>query len=123
MMRHTEELQSSLYAEMLSHIQQTDLTVPVKRGRYFYYTAHRRGKQYRITAEARLARRREEIFGRQRLAEGHKYFRSEHSLPSPNHKLLATQSIIPATRSSRFPLKTSRPEQSRRARFARILFS
>ena len=35
-MRHTEELQSSLYAEMLSHIQQTDLTVPVKRDEYFY---------------------------------------------------------------------------------------
>ena len=58
MMRHTEELQSDLYAEMLAHIKQTDLTVPVKRGDYFYYTRTEEGKQYRIYCRKRGSLRR-----------------------------------------------------------------
>src|ERR1700691_3873287 len=54
-MRHTEKLQSSLYDEMLSHIQQTDLTVPVKRDEYFYYTRTEEGKQYRIYCRKRAS--------------------------------------------------------------------
>ena len=47
-LRHTEALQATLYAEMLGRIQQTDLSVPVKRDDYFYYTRTERGKQYAI---------------------------------------------------------------------------
>ncbi len=38
----------SLYQEMLSHIKQTDLGVPVRRGDYLYYTRTEEGKQYPI---------------------------------------------------------------------------
>ena len=47
-MKHTEALQAKLYAEMLGRIKQTDLSVPVKRDDYFYYTRTEEGKQYAI---------------------------------------------------------------------------
>jgi|SRR5579863_5909196 len=91
MMRHTEELQSSLYAEMLSHIQQTDLTVPVKRDEYFYYTRTEEGKQYRIYCRKHgsVDAPEEILLDGNALAEGHKYFQMGAFAPSPNHKLLA----------------------------------
>ena len=39
----------SLYAEMLSHIKQTDLSVPMRRGEYLYYSRTEEGKQYPIS--------------------------------------------------------------------------
>jgi oligopeptidase B len=38
----------ALYQEMLSHIQQTDLSVPIRRGNYLYYSRTKEGKQYPI---------------------------------------------------------------------------
>ena len=38
----------ALYAEMLGRIKQTDLSVPVRRGEYLYYTRTEEGKQYPI---------------------------------------------------------------------------
>ena len=38
----------ALYKEMLARIKQTDLSVPVRRGGYFYYTRTEEGKQYSI---------------------------------------------------------------------------
>jgi oligopeptidase B len=96
MMRHTEALQESLYTEMLSHIQQTDLTVPVKRDQYFYYTRTEEGKQYRIYCrkhgsldEIDKDAAEEILLDGNTLAEGHKYFQIGAFAPSPNHKLLA----------------------------------
>ena len=40
--------EDALYNEMLSHIQQTDLSVPVRRGDYYYYSRTEEGKQYPI---------------------------------------------------------------------------
>lgn len=39
---------AALYQEMLSHIKQTDLSVPVRRGGYYYYSRTEEGKQYPI---------------------------------------------------------------------------
>ena len=47
-MKHTESLKGKLYAEMLGRIKQTDLSVPLKRDDYFYYTRTEEGKQYAI---------------------------------------------------------------------------
>src|ERR1700687_4463168 len=47
-MKDTESLQERLYAEMLGRIKQTDLSVPLKRDDYFYYTRTEEGKQYAI---------------------------------------------------------------------------
>jgi oligopeptidase B len=47
-MAPTAELQAELYREMLGRIKETDLTVPVRRGDYWYYTRTEEGKQYPI---------------------------------------------------------------------------
>src|ERR1700722_7274014 len=47
-MKPTEELQASLYAEMISHIKESDISVPFRDGDYFYYTRTEQGAQYPI---------------------------------------------------------------------------
>src|ERR1700730_16899263 len=37
-MKQTEELQAKLYTEMLSHIKETDVSVPYRDHGWFYYT-------------------------------------------------------------------------------------
>jgi oligopeptidase B len=88
-MQHTEVLQASLYAEMLGRIQQTDLSVPVKRDEYFYYTRTEEGKQYAIHCRKKAAGTEEILLDCNLLAEGHKYFRLGAFIASPNHRLLA----------------------------------
>ena len=44
----TKDLQETLYGEMLSRIKQTDLSVPYRKGDYFYYSRTEEGKQYPI---------------------------------------------------------------------------
>ena len=88
-LQHTEALQAALYAEMLGRIQQTDLSVPVKRDEYFYYTRTEEGKQYAIHCRNNGTGPEEVLLDCNRLAEGHKYFRLGAFIASPNHRLLA----------------------------------
>src|ERR1700682_1746308 len=48
LMKPTEPLQEKLYKEMLSHIKQTDDSVPYRQGNYFYYSRTFEGKQYPV---------------------------------------------------------------------------
>jgi oligopeptidase B len=91
MMKSTEELQSKLYAEMLGRIKQTDLSVPVKREEYFYYTRTEEGKQYGIYCRKRgsLESAEEILLDGNVLGAGQKYFRIGNFAVSPNHRLLA----------------------------------
>jgi len=88
-LQHTEDLQNVLYAEMLGRIQQTDLSVPVKRDEYFYYTRTEEGKQYAIQCRKKSSGPEEVLLDCNQLAEGHKYFRLGAFIASPNHHLLA----------------------------------
>jgi len=45
---HLGPFAEALYQEMLGHIKQTDLSVPIRRGGYFYYTRSQAGQQYPI---------------------------------------------------------------------------
>ena len=45
-MKPTAALQSKLYSEMLSHIKETDESVPYRYKNYYYYTRTTEGKQY-----------------------------------------------------------------------------
>jgi oligopeptidase B len=45
---HLEPFAEALYAEMLARIKQTDLSVPVRRGAWFYYARTEEGLQYPI---------------------------------------------------------------------------
>lgn len=44
----TKPLQEQLYKEMLGRIKETDLSVPYRNGKFFYYTRTEQGKQYSI---------------------------------------------------------------------------
>lgn len=44
----TVPLQERLYAEMVARIQQSDLSVPVRKGRWSWYTRTEEGRQYAI---------------------------------------------------------------------------
>jgi oligopeptidase B len=47
-MSGTEPLQKQLYGEMLSHIQETDVSVPFRDGIWWYYSRTEQGRQYEI---------------------------------------------------------------------------
>ena len=91
MMRPAEDLQTHLYSEMLGRIKQTDMSVPVKRDDYFYYTRTEEGKPYSIYCRKSdtLTAAEEILLDANLLAEGQKYFRLGVFAPSPNHALLA----------------------------------
>ena len=46
--KHLKPFSDALYTEMLGRIKQTDLSVPVRRADYFYYSRTEEGKQYPI---------------------------------------------------------------------------
>jgi oligopeptidase B len=76
-----EELREHLYEEMLSHVKQTDVSVPYRDGHWWYYTRTEEGQQYAI-----LCRKRgkfsgpaedadeEVILDGNALAQGHAFF-------------------------------------------------
>jgi oligopeptidase B len=74
-------LRDQLYNEMLSHIKQTDVSVPYRDGAWWYYTRTEEGLQYAIlcrkhgdtTAPANDAAEEVILDGNQ-LAEGHAFF-------------------------------------------------
>ena len=76
MMKPTEALQQKLYDEMLGHIKQTDLSVPYRRGDYWYYTRTEAGKQYPIFARKHgsLTAPEEVLLDANALAAGKKFF-------------------------------------------------
>ena len=43
--RNLKPFSDAIYQEMLGHIKQTDLSVPTRRGEYFYYSRTEEGKQ------------------------------------------------------------------------------
>lgn len=91
MMKSTDGLQSRLYSEILGRIKQTDLSVPVKRDNYFYYSRTEEGKQYPIYCRKKesLHAAEEVLLDGNLMAEGKKYFRVGNFVASPNHRLLA----------------------------------
>jgi oligopeptidase B len=52
-MKPTTALQAKLYTEMLSHIKETDESVPYRLGEWFYYSRTEEGRQYPIHCRRR----------------------------------------------------------------------
>ena len=74
-------LREQLYDEMLSHIKQTDVSVPYRDGQYWYYTRTEEGKQYGIScrkiglSSGPLHNAPEEVLlDGNVMAEGHPFF-------------------------------------------------
>ena len=60
-MAPTEQLQQTLYEEMVGRIKETDVNVPFRKGEYLYYSRTEAGRQYPIWARKRDAEGVEEI--------------------------------------------------------------
>lgn len=91
MLRPTEKLQDTLYEEMLTRIQQTDLTVPYLLRGYLYFTCTEQGKQYPIYCRKPdvSGALDEVVLDLNRLAEGHAYLGLGAFDVSSDNQLLA----------------------------------
>jgi oligopeptidase B len=74
-------LREQLYDEMLSHIKQTDISVPYRDGAYWYYSRTEEGKQYAIYSRKRGSiagpdedATEEVLLDGNVMAEGHAFF-------------------------------------------------
>jgi oligopeptidase B len=99
-MAPTAELQAALYAEMLSHIKETDESVPYRLGDFFYTTRTVQGSQYAIHCRRPAgnpdlnspfdpAQPEQVILDVNQLAEGHAFMSVGALAISPDGNLLA----------------------------------
>ena len=90
-MGHTKSLQGTLYTEMKRRIQETDVTVPEKRGEYLYYSRTEEGKQYPIYCRKRgsLESPEEILLDQNDLAEGKSFCSIGALTVSPDGNKLA----------------------------------
>lgn len=97
MTANIKPLSAKLYAEIKGRMQEVDLSVPKRRGAFYYYTRIEAGKQYplmcRRRASAQLAydpaAPEEIMLDQNQLAEGQKYFAVSSVSLSPDDRLLA----------------------------------
>ncbi len=90
-MKDTEGLQASLYAEMLSHIKETDVSVPFPERSYFYYSRTEESAQYPIYCrkQGSLEAPEEVILDVNQLAKGEKFMALGALTVSDDGNLLA----------------------------------
>jgi oligopeptidase B len=95
-MASTTELQTQLYAEMLSHIKETDESVPYRDHGWFYYTRTVEGSQYPIhcrklaaSATFDAAQPEEVLLDVNKLAEGQPFMSVGGMSVSPDGQKLA----------------------------------
>jgi oligopeptidase B len=83
--------EEALYKEMLGRIKQTDLSVPVQRGDYFYYSRTEEGQQYPIQCRKKgnLDAKEEVLLDLNELAKGHKFVGIGAFVVSDDQNLLA----------------------------------
>jgi oligopeptidase B len=91
MMKHTEEFQDKLYREMRARIKETDLSVPAKKGDYYYYSRNEENKQYKLYCRKKgnLDAAEEILLDMNVIAKGHDYCDLGAYSVSPDHNLLA----------------------------------
>ena len=89
-LKETLPLQQKLYTEIVGRIQETDLSVPVRRGQYFYYSRTEAGKQYPIWCRRQGEQGAEQVLlDGNSMAAGLEYFMIGAIAPSPDQNLLA----------------------------------
>ena len=90
----TVDLQESLFQEIKARIQETDLSVPVKKGPWAYVTRTVEGSQYAIHTRRPRALANDEsaevvLLDENVVADGHDYFALGTFDPSPDHQWVA----------------------------------
>ncbi|MFV1988634.1 MAG: S9 family peptidase [Gemmatimonadota bacterium] len=90
-MAHTADLRAELFDEIKGRIKQTDLSVPVFRNGYFYYSRTEDGQDYSIRArkEGSLDAPEEILLDENVRAEGHDYYGASGVTVSPGNDVLA----------------------------------
>ena len=91
MTRDLKPFQDALYQEMLGRIKQTDLSVPVRRGNYLYYSRTEEGKQYPIQCRRKgsMEAAEEILLDLNELAKEHKFVGLGKFVVSDDQNLLA----------------------------------
>ncbi len=91
MTKDVQPFADALYKEILSHIKQTDLSVPVKRGAYFYYSRTEEGKQYPIQCRRKgtMEAPEEVLLDSNELAKGKSFLSLGAFIVSDDANLLA----------------------------------
>lgn len=110
LVKHTEGLQEKLYKEMVARIKETDMSVPVKRDDYYYYSRTEERKQYKIYCRKEGSLEAEEtiLLDVNQLAQGKEYMDLGIYKVSPNHQLLAY--AVDTTGSERYTLRVKNLE-------------
>jgi oligopeptidase B len=116
MTRDLQPFAAALYEEMLGRIQQTDLSVPTRRGAYFYYTRLVEGKQYPIHCRKKAAddgsfpteAAEEVLLDLNELARGLKFLALEAFVVSDDGNLLAYTTDTTGFRQFRLSVKDLR---------------
>ncbi|MHC4990498.1 MAG: S9 family peptidase, partial [Planctomycetota bacterium] len=90
-MDHTDQLQATLYEEMLARIKQTDLSVPYRDGPFYYYSRTVEGLDYPIFCRksGSLETQEEILLDQNTMSEGKEYFRVTSRDISLDHRYLA----------------------------------
>jgi oligopeptidase B len=91
MSKDIKPFEDALYKEMLGRIKQTDLTVPVRRGEYLYYSRTEEGKQYPIQCRKKggMDASEEVLLDQNELAKGLKFLSLGAFAVSNDQQLLA----------------------------------
>src|SRR2546430_4499109 len=90
MMKPTEALQEKLYNEILSHIKQTDVSVPYRWDDYFYYTRTIEGKQYPVFCrKQKLDAPEQVLLDLNEMATGQKFMAVGAFAPSNDGNMIA----------------------------------
>ena len=106
-LKPTELLQEKLYQEMLSRIQQTDLTVPYSLRGFQYFTRTEEGKQYPIHLRRRSAENSSDelLLDLNALAEGHSFLGLDVFSVSDDNQLLAYSTDVTGFRQYKIEIK------------------
>ena len=93
-MASTVGLQEALFAEMVARIQETDLSVPVRKGPWLYFSRSVEGSSYGIHCRQPVPEHDSDdpteviLLDENTLAEGHDYFALGNFAVSPDHRWL-----------------------------------
>lgn len=90
-MQSTNLLQKELYGELLSKMREDDVSIPIKREDYYYYSKSKKGKNYGILCRKyKSLNATEEIYlDINKLAENFQFFNLTGTSISPNHNMVA----------------------------------
>ncbi len=85
-----EDLEERLFQEIKGRVKETDLSVPVRKGNYYYFSKTEEGKQYPIHVRKRADKDSEEtLLDENQEAIGHDFFALGGLTISPNEGLIA----------------------------------